>query len=305
MRINKKIGDVFCYRDSRNERSALSVHKIIPFAELYEKTGIQYSSFNTVYQLFADKESGKLENAKYFLMLPDYFNFRLTGVISQEYTEATTTGMVNAKTHTWDGEILERLGYDKSLFVKLSVPGSAVGNFSDEVKKLVGYDATVIQPATHDTASAVLGAPLDKDSPYISSGTWSLLCVEENLAHTGETAREENYSNEGKVLDIKDTAFVIYDNLARSYADAMTALERITGKKYTTLNIIGGGSQNNFLNKLTAKYTKRNIIAGPSECTALGNLIMQMIGNGEISSISQGRKIIKNSFDIKEITAEI
>lgn len=374
MRINKKIGDVFCYRDSRNERSALSVHKIIPFAELYEKTGIQYSSFNTVYQLFADKESGKLENAKYFLMLPDYFNFRLTGVISQEYTDATTTGMVNAKTHTWDGEILERLRYDKSLFGKLSVPGSAVGNFSDEVKKLVGYDATVIQPATHDTASAVLGAPLDKDSPYISSGTWSLLGVEEKLAHTGETAREENYSNEGsldftfrlqknimglwmiqqvrheaddkysfaeladmaatstadyridvnderflspnnmteeissavgKVLDIKDTAFVIYDNLARSYADAMTALERITGKKYTTLNIIGGGSQNNFLNKLTAKYTKRNIIAGPSECTALGNLIMQMIGNGEISSISQGRKIIKNSFDIKEITAEI
>ena len=307
-------------------------------------------------------------------MLPDYFNFRLTGVISQEYTDATTTGMVNAKTHTWDGEILERLRYDKSLFGKLSVPGSAVGNFSDEVKKLVGYDATVIQPATHDTASAVLGAPLDKDSPYISSGTWSLLCVEENLAHTGETAREENYSNEGsldftfrlqknimglwmiqqvrheaddkysfaeladmaatstadyridvnderflspnnmteeissavgKVLDIKDTAFVIYDNLARSYADAMTALERITGKKYTTLNIIGGGSQNNFLNKLTAKYTKRNIIAGPSECTALGNLIMQMIGNGEISSISQGRKIIKNSFDIKEITEEI
>ena len=92
----QRIGEVFCYRDSRNERSAPSVHKIIPFSELYEKTGIQYSSFNTVYQLFSDKESGKLKDAKYFLMLPDYFNFRLTGVISQEYTNATTTGIESA-----------------------------------------------------------------------------------------------------------------------------------------------------------------------------------------------------------------
>ena len=370
----QRIGEVFCYRDSRNERSAPSVHKIIPFSELYEKTGIQYSSFNTVYQLFSDKESGKLKDAKYFLMLPDYFNFRLTGVISQEYTNATTTGMVNAKTHTWDTDIIKRLGYDESLFGALSMPGEAIGKFSDEVKKLLGYDATVIHPATHDTASAVLGAPLLKDSPYISSGTWSLLGVEEKHAHTEEVAREENYSNEGSInftfrlqknimglwmiqqvrheandkysfaeladmasasnadyridvnderflspsnmteeiasavgapLDIKDTAFVIYDNLARSYAEAMAALEKITGKKYSTLNIIGGGSQNGFLNKLTAKYTKRKIITGPSECTALGNLIMQMVGNGDISDIDAGRKIIKNSFDIKEITEEI
>ena len=370
----QRIGEVFCYRDSRNERSAPSVHKIIPFSELYEKTGIQYSSFNTVYQLFSDKESGKLKDAKYFLMLPDYFNFRLTGVISQEYTNATTTGMVNAKTHTWDTDIIKRLGYDESLFGALSMPGEAIGKFSDEVKKLLGYDATVIHPATHDTASAVLGAPLLKDSPYISSGTWSLLGVEEKHAHPEEVAREENYSNEGSInftfrlqknimglwmiqqvrheandkysfaeladmasasnadyridvnderflspsnmteeiasavgapLDIKDTAFVIYDNLARSYAEAMAALEKITGKKYSTLNIIGGGSQNGFLNKLTAKYTKRKIITGPSECTALGNLIMQMVGNGDISDIDAGRKIIKNSFDIKEITEEI
>lgn len=370
----KIIGDVFCYRDSRNERSAPAVHKVIPFSELYAKSGIQFSSFNTVYQLFSDKESGKLLSAKHFLMLPDYFNFRLTGVIKHEYTNATTTGMVNTKTHTWDGEIIERLGYNKALFGELSMPGSAVGVFTDEVSAFVGYTATVILPATHDTASAVLGAPLEKNSPYISSGTWSLLGVEEESAHTNDASREENYSNEGSVdftfrlqknimglwmiqevrheandkysfaelaemasasskkysidvndtrflapksmtdeicsavgesLDIKDLAFVIYDNLARSYADAMAALERITGKKYTTLNIIGGGSKNSFLNALTAKYTKRRIITGPAECTAIGNLMMQMIGSEAISGVEEGRKIVKKSFDIKEFTEDL
>lgn len=369
----QKIGEVFCYRDSRNERAAAKLHDVIPFARLYGKTGIQYASFNTVYQLFSDKESGRLKDAKYLLMLPDYFNFRLTGVMKQEYTNATTTGMINTKTHTWDEDILVTLGYPKALFTPLSMPGTVVGEFTEEVRDFTGYNATVILPATHDTASAVLGAPLMENAPYISSGTWSLLGVEEKEAHTSETALTENYSNEGSIdfkfrlqknimglwmiqqvrhesgdkysfseladmaatsdanyeinvnderflapksmteeicravgkkLDIKDIAFVIYDNLAKSYADAMIALEKITGRKYTTLNIIGGGSKNTFLNKLTAKYTKRRIIAGPAECTALGNLIVQMVGTGAIESIATGRKIIKNSFEIKEISEE-
>ena len=132
-------------------------------------------------------------------MLPDYFHFLLTGVKKQEYTNATTTGMVNAETHTWDEDILETLGFKKELFSELSKPSSYVGEFTDEIASYVGYKAKVILPATHDTASAVLAAPLDDQTPYISSGTWSLLGVEQPQAHTDEKARVSGYSNEGSV----------------------------------------------------------------------------------------------------------
>ncbi len=362
---------VFCYRDSRTAKSIPKVHGMMSFEELYSRVGIQFNTFNTVYQLYCDKESGKMEKAESFLMLPNYFMYRLTGVKMQEYTNATTTGMVNAKTHTWDEEIIERLGYKRELFAPLVQPGEFVGEFTDEVTEAVGYRASVIMPATHDTASAVIGAPLDGRVPYISSGTWSLLGVEEPDAHTDATALALDYSNEGGIdftfrlqknimglwmiqqvrhealdrysfeelakmareavvdykidvndvrflapesmtreiseavgrsLSIAETAYVIYNNLAKFYANSLSALEEITGVHYSTLNIIGGGSKNTLLNELTARYTGKRIITGPTECTALGNVIMQMIGSGEISDINEGRRLIKNSFDIGELT---
>ncbi len=191
------IGGIYCYRDDRTQETIPAVHEKIPFETLYERTGIQFASFNTVYQLLHDKNTGRMAKAKSFLMIPDYFHFRLTGVKKQEYTNATTTGMVNAITHTWDEEILDKLGYDKTLFGELTMPGTEVGEFSDEVAAFVGYKAKVVLPATHDTASAVLAAPLEAQTPYISSGTWSLLGVEQNYAHTSQAAREAGYSNEG------------------------------------------------------------------------------------------------------------
>lgn len=288
----------------------------------------------------------------------------------QEYTNATTTGMVNALTHTWDGEIIERLGYKKELFGELSQPGTEVGEFTDEVAAIVGYKAKVVLPATHDTASAVLAAPLSGQTPYISSGTWSLLGVEQNGAYTSAAAREADYSNEGSVgftfrlqknimglwmiqqvrhelddkysfaelaslarenpvpdeIDVNDrrflapksmideingavgrklgvgeTAYVIFNNLARSYQSSLDALEKVTGKTYGTLNIIGGGSKNEFLNELTAKHTGKKIIIGPTEGTAIGNFLMQMVGSGEVKDVAEGREYIKNSFDIREL----
>lgn len=196
---NKLIGDVFAYRDGRTEKSSQAVHAIIPFAELYEKTGIQFQTFNTVYQLYADKLSGKIEKAESMLMLPDYLNFLLTGVKKQEYTNATSTGLVNAVTHRWDKEIIEKLGLPEKLFGVLSQPGTVVGSFSKEISKEVGYSATVMLPATHDTASAVEGIPMTENSPYISSGTWSLLGIKVDKAITDENSRKANYSNEGGV----------------------------------------------------------------------------------------------------------
>lgn len=193
------VGDVFSYRDGRTEAATEQVHRIISFNELYSRTGIQFQPFNTVYQLYADKLSGRLERAKRFLMLPDYLGYRLTGKMKQEYTNATSTGMVNAVTHKWDGDIIGALGFEGSLFGELSQPGTAVGNFSKQVRDFVGYDAAVVLPATHDTASAVLAAPINFGDMYISSGTWSLLGTEQRSAHTGGDARRVNYSNEGSI----------------------------------------------------------------------------------------------------------
>ncbi|MFQ7701801.1 MAG: FGGY family carbohydrate kinase, partial [Christensenellaceae bacterium] len=167
---DEPIGGVYCYRDGRTKSAVASVHRRVPFAELYAKTGIQFQAFNTVYQLYDDKRTGRSAKARSFLMLPDYFHFLLTGVKKQEYTNATTTGMVNALTHTWDEEIIEKLDYKKEWFGELAQPGTEAGEFTEEVASIVGYRAKVILPATHDTAGAVLSAPLEGQTPYISSG---------------------------------------------------------------------------------------------------------------------------------------
>lgn len=365
-----RLGDVYCYRDGRTQSAIASIHERFPFAALYEKTGIQFQPFNTVYQLEADKLSGRLERARHMLMLPDYLHYLLTGKMRQEYTDATSTGMVNARTHVWDQEIIDRLSFPDRLFDGLSQPGTLVGRFSSAVRDFVGYDAQVVLPATHDTASAVLAAPVGADAFYISSGTWSLLGVEQPSAHTDEESRRFNYSNEGSIgytfryqknimglwmiqqlrhetgdkysfaeiaqmarenpdkhtVDVNDEAFLapqsmtnvvreklgvslpfggmaycVFRSLALSYAESVRQLESLTGRRYEKINVIGGGCKNDLLNELTARETGKTVVAGPAEATAMGNLLMQMIGAGEIKDIAEGRKIIMQSTDIREV----
>ena len=109
------------------------------------------------------------------------------------------------------------------------------------------------------------------------------------------------FESVGRELTVGETAFVIYNNLAKYYDLALKALEEVTGETYETLNIIGGGSKNALLNELTAKYTGKKIITGPAEGTAIGNFTMQMVGTGELKDIAEGRKYIKASFDIAEL----
>ncbi len=366
---DKKVNDVFCYRDRRGGEVKEKAHSVMPFEKLYSLTGIQYQPFNTVYQLYDDCLNGRLERAESMLMLPDYFNFLLTGVKKQEYTNATSTGMINATTHTWDEDILKSFNFPAKLFKDLTQPGAVVGNFTEQIKEKIGYDATVFLPATHDTASAVLAAPIANGAPYISSGTWSLLGIEQNTAHTDTESMKYNYSNEGsinysfryqknimglwmiqqvrheledkysfaeladmardathaRVVDVNDEKFLapesmiaavkgevgemsvgqlaycIFHSLAKCYAQSIAEIESLTGKKYDTLHIIGGGSKNALLNELTARETGKKIIVGPTEGTAIGNIIMQMIGTGEVENLSAARQIIKNSFTIEEV----
>ena len=181
---------VYAYRDSRTEAVISKVHGKFPFSELYRHTGCQFQSFNSIYQLYDDLERGRLEQAEDLLMIPEYLLYCLCGVPAREYTNATTMGLVNAQTHEFDAEILEKLGYPKRLFPKLRQPGTILGSCQG---------ITCMLCATHDTSSAVEGIPMAGNQPYISSGTWSLLGVKTPAPITNGTSQLANYSNEGGV----------------------------------------------------------------------------------------------------------
>ena len=187
---------VYAYRDGRTETVIPKVHEKIPFEKLYSRVGCQFQPFNTIYQLYDDKESGRLDRATDMLMIPEYLMWKLSGVKAREYTNATTTGMVNGE---FDREIITALGYPKHLFPALSLPGTVLGELLPEVKAKVNGNCKVVLCATHDTGSAVEGIPMEGNHPYISSGTWSLLGVKTPRPITSEMSREANYSNEGGV----------------------------------------------------------------------------------------------------------
>ena len=180
----------YSYRDSRTEEVIPEVHKLISFTRLYRHTGIQFQPFNTVYQLYADKLAGRLEGVTDFLMIPEYLLYKLCGVKSHEYTNATTGGMVNAKTGEFDPVIIETLGLPETLFGELTHPGEVISGYK-------GIKCVLC--ATHDTASAVEGIPMEGNQPYISSGTWSLLGVKSPEAITNAGSELANWSNEGGV----------------------------------------------------------------------------------------------------------
>ncbi|WP_099204094.1 rhamnulokinase [Scatolibacter rhodanostii] len=194
------LSEAVCYRDKRTKEGIKQVEDILPFTSLYQIAGIQNNAFNTVYQLMAEKlkRPEMLLKAKQILMLPAYFNYLLTGECKNEYTHATTTSLVNAKTKTWDSSLLKALGFPETIFGKLYQPGTLVGNLLDEVQKEVGFDCSVMLAASHDTASAYLSVPANNESAaYLSSGTWSLLGTEIEEPILSEEALKANFSNEG------------------------------------------------------------------------------------------------------------
>ena len=190
LRGDKEVYPVYAYRDSRTEAVIPKVHEIFPFEKLYSHTGCQFQPFNTVYQLYSDQLSGRLEGVTDMLMMPEYLMYKLCGVKAREFTNATTMGMVCAATGEFDLEIVDALGYPRQLFPKLSQPGTVIGEYEG---------ISVVLCATHDTGSAVEGIPMEGDAPYISSGTWSLLGVKTAKPITDAGSQKANYSNEGGV----------------------------------------------------------------------------------------------------------
>ena len=394
------IGDAVAYRDSRTDGIDRLVEAKISAGELYAHTGIQKQSFNTIYQLMALQQEHReqLQAAHSLLMIPDYFHYLLTGVQKQEYTNATSTGLVNAAGKEWDRELLDRLGLPSRLFGPLSMPGETVGPLRPDIAQTVGFQTTVVLPATHDTGSAFLAVPAENENAvYLSSGTWSLLGVENQEPITSEASRLQNFTNEGgawyryrylknimglwmiqsirrelngvayvegkkqagwtldvsagerqwtfpdliacaesaadfnSIVDVNDDAFLapdsmiaavqnackrsgqqvpvtvgqlmqcVYRSLTLCYKNAIAGLSCLTGKEYTAIHIVGGGCQDNYLNRMTASVTGLPVLAGPVEGTAIGNLVIQMIRGGEFDSLTAARSCIRKSFDIKEV----
>lgn len=367
------IGDTVAYRDSRTDGMVEKAAKSVSQDEQYERTGIQPQVFNTVYQLMAAKD--ELKKAKRLLFVPEYLNYLLTDVMMTEYTNATTSGLVNAETKDWDFDIIDRLGYPREIFGKIHMPKTSVGILKPEIEKEVGFSCDVILPCTHDTGSAVLAVPSNDNALYISSGTWSLMGCESMTPELSQDSRKLGFTNEGgygyrfrylknimglwmiqsvrrelnkkysfdelcdmarqsdfnEIIDVNDKAFLapdsminaisdyckmrgmripqsigdtvrcIYRSLAKCYAETVSGMEKKLGVSFGTVNIVGGGSKDCYLNELTAEYTGKPVTAGPTEATAIGNLLVQMIAAGEIKDLAEGREIIKSSFDIVEV----
>lgn len=366
----KEILPAVSYRDSRTEQSAKAVLGIIPQAELYARTGIQQQNYNTIYQLYADKVSGKLDNAAHFLMIPEYLSFRLTGEIKREYTNASTTNLVNAETKSWDMDIINKLGFNPEIFEPLNMPGTVVGNLKAEIADEIGFDTQVVLCPSHDTASAVAACPIDNESVYISSGTWSLIGAENDYPVLSAEALAANFTNEGgieykfrflknimgmwllqnirknidklltydemmhlaeassfsELVDPNDQRFLapdnmieavrealgkpnlplgdvlasVYNSLAHSYDRAIKEIEQISGKKIKAINIVGGGSRDMYLNKLTSRVTGKKVYIGLMEATATGNLMSQIMYKNNLT-LTEARNLIKNTFDVKEV----
>lgn len=194
------IGKTVGYRDGRTKGMDQEVYKVISQDELYERTGIQKQIFNTIYQLMAVKmkKPQELADAKTMLLIPDYFNFLLTGRKVTEYTNASTTQLLHPETKEWDFELIDMLGFPRDIFTEIKLPGAIVGELTEEIQKKVGFCCKVVLPATHDTGSAVVAVPSnEEDVLYISSGTWSLMGTELKEAICTKESMEKNLTNEG------------------------------------------------------------------------------------------------------------
>ena len=190
LRGETEVLPAYAYRDSRTQPVIPEVHEKMPFSELYRRTGCQFQPFNSVYQLYDDQKRGRLEGVTDFLMIPEYLMWKLTGVKEKEFTNATTTGLVDARTREFSRDIIGALRLPGELFPPLSQPGTVVGEYRG---------IKVVLCATHDTASAVEGIPMEGNQLYLSSGTWSLLGVKTSEPLTDPASQAANYSNEGGV----------------------------------------------------------------------------------------------------------
>lgn len=200
------LGNPVHYRDKRNDGMMDHAFGMVPRAEIYAATGIQFLPFNTVYQLLSltKAKSPLLEVGKTLLMMGDLFGYLLSGVRACEYTNASTSQLLDPKTRKWNEDLIQRLGLPRHLLLDPTPPGTVLGPILPELAAQTGIspETPVIAPATHDTGAAVAAVPVageTGDWAYLSSGTWSLLGAELDEPHVSERSLAEDFTNEGGV----------------------------------------------------------------------------------------------------------
>jgi len=200
----KRVCPVYAYRNSRTEDIDAQVEKAVPFGEIYAITGVQKNRMNTIYQLAAHLRDAPedFERAKHLLFIPDYLHYLLSGVMGNEYTEASTSALLDAHRRGWSQELIGRLGFPNDIFGEIRAPGTRLGNLQDSVRETLGFDCDVVLPASHDTGSAYMVVPTvaegaAKNAACLSSGTWSLIGVERNEPVISEGGLAANLGNEG------------------------------------------------------------------------------------------------------------
>ena len=373
--------DPICYRDSRTRGVMDEVFARITKQELFTRTGLQLMPFNTLFQLYAHASEGIPRDAHRLLLIPDLVNLSLTGRAVTEYTNATTTQMINAASRTWDMELLNRLDLPVELMPEVISAGDVVGPLCLAEAEMSGLeDAKVLAPATHDTGSAVVGTPLEEGWAFISSGTWSLVGVERDSVLINSRVFANNFTNEGgafgtirflknvmglwilescrnewRVREVDadydklltrlgeiegypalifpdDERFfkpasmldalaeqlsqnnqrvpddpitmtkVILDSLAFRYASVLKTIECLTGRSISGVQIVGGGSLNDYLNQMTANATNLPVAAGPVEATVIGNVLVQGIAAKRFPSLAEGRQYVASRVKARRFT---
>lgn len=189
----KAIYPVYSYRDDRGYQVMQSLNSK---EEMFFLTGVQPLGYNTIYQLLDDKKNGRLKNARHFLMLSSYLTYLLTGVLNNEYSSLSTTGIIDTRTKRPVDKIINILDVKRDFLVEPIASGTLIGKFKDVIAKTVGYQTQVYASLQHDTASSFFGSNAKDDSIFLSSGTWSLIGV--NLEHPiiSESAYKDGLSNE-------------------------------------------------------------------------------------------------------------
>ena len=368
------VSNPYHHRDARTEGMMDEAFGLVPREEIYGTTGIQFLPINTVYQLLAMRGSPPLDIAEFLLLIPDLINYWLTGERVAEYTNATTTQLIDFETGGWSRDLLEGLDLPPRLFAPIVAPGTELGVLLPEVVKEVGAGPPVFAVASHDTASAVVAVPaLGEDFAYVSSGTWSLVGVETQKPVVTPEAMEANFTNEGGfggrtrflknvmglwliqecrrqwtregneysyeelallaegapsglLVDPDHPAFLtpgdmtarirrfceetgqtpleepaaiarcVFESLALKYAYAIEQAQALTGRTVRSVNVLGGGSQNDFLCQLTADASGLPVVAGPVEATAMGNVMVQVFAQGRVGSLKEIRAVVRDSF---------
>ncbi|MFH1084175.1 MAG: rhamnulokinase family protein [Chloroflexota bacterium] len=383
-RNDELLGNPRHYRDPRTEGMLDRAFGRVPREEIFQRTGIQFMEINTLYQLLAMRAQGDptLDQATALLMMPDLFNYWLTGVKACEFSDATTTQMYDPRAGDWARGLLAQLDLPTSMLQPVIQPGTVLGRLHPALADECGLEPpTVIAPACHDTGSAVAAVPAAGGPyAYISSGTWSLMGVESPAPVITAESLAYNFTNEGGVLGttrlLKNimglwllqecrrtwasegqdlswdaiTALAVaapafgplvepdahdflrpgdmparirafcartgqaepatpgaiarcaMESLACKYRWVLDKLERMQGHRLETIHIVGGGCQNKLLCQLAADAAQRPVVAGPIEATAIGNVLMQALAQGRIAALSEGRQIVRASFQLDHYT---